>query len=227
MINLTRKRKPIVAEYTLKEEPLENVKVASYLGVQLADNLTWHNHIAKVAAKGNKTLGFVRRNIKTSSINTKTLAYQTLVRPTVEYASCIWSPHQKHLRDSIEKIQRRAVRYVCANYEQKASVTSMQRSLEWDTLEQRRMKSIVTMGYKIIHKRVAISSEQLKINTLPTRSNGMKFHRISAQTNYYKFSFFPTLVPLWNSLPPDAALAANLDIFKQRISKHYIKPTYQ
>ena len=208
-------------------EPLENVKVASYLGVQLADNLTQHNHIAKVSAKGNNTLGYVRQNIKTSSQITKTLAYQTLVRPTVEYASSIWSPHQQFLRDSIEKIQRRAVRYVCANYEQTASVTSMQKSLKWDTLEQRRMKAIVTTGYKIVHKLVAVPSEQLKINSLPTRSNGMKFHRLAAQTNYYKYSFFPTLVPLWNSLPRDAALAVNLEIFKERISNHYIKPTYQ
>ena len=225
-INITRKTKPIVVAYTLKEEPLDNVKVATYLGVQLANNLTWHNHIAKVSAKGNKTLGFVKRNIKTSSQNTKTLAYQTLVRPTVEYASCIWSPHQEHLIYSIEKIQRRAVRYVCANYKQTASVTSMQRSLKWDTLEQRRMKSIVTMGYKIIHKLVAIPSAQLVVNTLPTRGNGMKFHRIQALSNYYKYSFFPTFVPLWNSLPPDAALTDKLDIFKQKISSHYFKPTY-
>ena len=85
IINITRKKKPIVAVYSLKEEPLENVQVASYLGVQIAGNLTWHNHVAKVATKGNKMLGFVRRNIRTSSKSTKTLAYQTLLRPTLQY----------------------------------------------------------------------------------------------------------------------------------------------
>ena len=104
-INITRKEDPLVTEYTLKDEPLENVKIASYLGIQISRDLSWHSHVAKVSAKGNKSLGFIRRNIRTSSKATKTLAYQTLVRPSLEYASCVWAPHLKHLREAIEKIQ--------------------------------------------------------------------------------------------------------------------------
>ena len=83
-INITRKEDPLVTEYTLKDEPLENVKIASYLGIQISRDLSWHSHVVKVSAKGNKSLGFIRRNIRTSSIATKTLAYQTLVRPSLE-----------------------------------------------------------------------------------------------------------------------------------------------
>ena len=54
----------------------------------------------------------------------------------------------------------------------------------------------------------------------------MKFHRIQTQTNYYKYSFFPTFVPLWNSLPPDAVTAEKLESFKESISNHFIKPIY-
>ena len=111
-INITRKDDPIMTEYTLKDEPLENVKVASYLSIQISRDLSWHSHVAKVSAKGNKSLGFIRHNIRTSSKATKTLAYQTLVRPSLEYASCVWAPYLKHLRKAIEKIQHRAVHYV-------------------------------------------------------------------------------------------------------------------
>ena len=74
-INITRKEDPIVTEYTLNDElePLENVKVASYLGIQISRDLSWHSHVAKVSAKGNKSLGFIRRNIRMSSKATKTL----------------------------------------------------------------------------------------------------------------------------------------------------------
>ena len=83
-----------MTEYTLKDEPFENVKIASYLGIQISRDLSWHSHVAKVSAKGNKSLGFIRRNIRTSSKATKTLAqYQTSVRPSLEYASCVWAPH--------------------------------------------------------------------------------------------------------------------------------------
>ena len=102
-INITQKDDPIVTVYTLKDELLENVKIASYLGVQISRDVSWHSHVAKITAKGNKALGFVRRNIRTTSEETKTLAYQTLVRLSLEYASCVWAPHLKHLREGVEK----------------------------------------------------------------------------------------------------------------------------
>ena len=225
-INITRKEDPLVTEYTLKDEPLENVKIASYLGIQISRDLSWHRHVAKVSAKGNKSLGFIRRNIRTSSKATKTLAYQTLVRPSLEYASCVWAPHLKHLREAIEKIQRRAVCYVCGIYEQKAPITDTQTELGWDTLEQRRLKSVVTMGYKIVNNLVAVPSTQLKPNTRGTRGNGKKFHQIYAGTNYYKFSFFPMLVPLWNALPSNVVLAVDLEGFKDALTKVHVKSIY-
>ena len=225
-INITRKEDPLVTEYTLKDEPLENVKIASYLGIQISRDLSWHSHVAKVSAKGNKSLGFIRRNIRTSSKATKTLAYQTLVRPSLEYASCVWAPHLKHLREAIEKIQRRAVHYVCGIYEQKAPITDTQTELGWDTLEQRRLKSVVTMGYKIVNNLVAVPSTQLKPNTRGTRGNGKKFHQIYAGTNYYKFSFFAMLVPLWNALPSNVVLAVDLEGFKDALTKVHVKSIY-
>ena len=60
-----------MTEYTLKDEPLENVKIASYPGIQISRDLSWHSHVTKVSAKGNKSLGFIRRNIRTSSKATK------------------------------------------------------------------------------------------------------------------------------------------------------------
>ena len=91
---------------------------------------------ANVSAKGNKSLGFTRRNVRTSSKATKTLACQTLVRPSLEYASCVWALHSKHLREATDKIQRRAASYVCGIYERKAPITDIQTALGWDTLEQ-------------------------------------------------------------------------------------------
>ena len=123
-------------------------------------------------------LGFVHRIIRTSSKPTKTLAYQTIVRPTLEYSSCIWSPHQKFLREDLEKVQRRAVR-CSAVYVQKAPVTDTQMTLEWDTLEIRRCKSVATMGYKIVNSLVAYppSSSFLPKTVLEVMAwHSYKFH---------------------------------------------------
>ena len=56
----------------------------------------------------NKTLGFLRRNLTFAPRSTKEVAYKTLVRPKLEYAAPIWSPHSKFQIDQIEKVQRTA-----------------------------------------------------------------------------------------------------------------------
>ena len=66
------------------------------------------------AVKGNSALGFVKRNIKVASHTTKENAYKALVQPTLECATTVQSPHQGELRYNIEKIQRRAARFVLA-----------------------------------------------------------------------------------------------------------------
>lgn len=59
-IHITRKKHPL---------PLKAIAEASYLDV--IKDLVWYKQTAKVVSKGNKTLGFVKNNIKTPSQDTK------------------------------------------------------------------------------------------------------------------------------------------------------------
>ena len=115
-------------------------------------------------------------------------------------------------------VQRRAARYTCNRYSRKESVKDMLGELGWDTLEERRNKSRVTMLFKIIFALVAIPSTKLIPTTIATRGNKTKFLKISTRTNYHKFSFFPTAVSLWNSLKPEIADITDLDDFKAGVS---------
>ena len=42
-------------------------------------------------------------------------AYRSLVRPLVEYISPVWDPHTKADTDKLERVQRRAARFVCGD----------------------------------------------------------------------------------------------------------------
>ena len=123
VIHISRKKLPFTFDYTLKEQILETSDTANYLGITIAKDLSWTDQISKVTSKANRSLGFLRRNIKTNSENVKTKAYNTIVRPTLEYAAAVWSPWQKGLRDSLEAVQRRAARYVKAKFSREDSVT--------------------------------------------------------------------------------------------------------
>ena len=84
----------------------------------------------------------IHRNIKKAPKLVKEQIYQTLIRPQLEYASAAWSPWLKQDVLELEKVQRRAARFVHNNYWPSASVSQMISTLDWESLEARRQKHV-------------------------------------------------------------------------------------
>ena len=55
----------------------------------------------------------------------------------MEYAASAWDPHQQIDFGAIEKLQRRAPRWVMSDYNKTSSVSNMLETLNWPTLESR------------------------------------------------------------------------------------------
>ena len=87
----------------MHNQELESVYAAKYLGVTISKYLSWNTHINNITSTAYKTLGFVKRNVFTKNKDIKTMAYNSLVRPQVEYASAVWSPYTKENINKIEK----------------------------------------------------------------------------------------------------------------------------
>ena len=145
-----------------------------------------------------------------------------MVRPVVEYASSVWDPHTAKDCNEIEKVQRRAARYVLNRHQQKASVSSMLQELNWPSLEDRRKHARLAMMYRINEGSVAIHCPVLQ----PSPSNPSyrtrnlhpkQYQRIQTRTDYRKFSFFPRTICDWNALPTDTAMAPSLNAFKRKV----------
>ena len=66
--------------------------------------MTWNNHIDSTAAKVNKKLGFLKRNIKVKDSTLKGKAYKAIVRPTVKCCATVWDPHYKTQAATVEKV---------------------------------------------------------------------------------------------------------------------------
>ena len=114
--------KQILFDYSLHNKTLENVQSAKYLAITITDNIDWGQHVSEIASKATKTLGFLRRNLAFAPRSTKEVAYKTLVRPKLEYAAPIWSPHSKLQINQIEKVQRTAARWTCRRWRNTSSV---------------------------------------------------------------------------------------------------------
>ena len=86
-----------------------------YLGVTLDNKLSWSSHINNIAAKANRTLNFLKHNICKCSQSVKESAYHALVHPSLEYASVVWDPYHNNKIEQLEKVQRKAARWIVNN----------------------------------------------------------------------------------------------------------------
>ena len=170
--------------------------------------------------KDQSRLGFLQRNLKIGNKKTKETAYKTLVRPLLEYAATVWDPYTASENQAIEKVQRRAARWVSNRHRQTSCVDNMLDSLDWQTL-QRRKKARLEMLYKFHHSLISISSSHLPkpsgCRLSSRRNNTCSYDIPSCRTQYRQMSFFPRTILDWNGLPQEAVMAESLDSFKSRL----------
>ena len=117
IMQITRKWiKKINASYNLEGTVLDNVENIKYLGVTINNDLKWNTHVSNICTKANRTLGSLRRNLSACPQDVKESAYKRLVRPVLEYGSSVWDPSSILLQEELEKVQKRASRFVTGNY---------------------------------------------------------------------------------------------------------------
>ena len=120
---------------------------------------------------------------------------------------------------TLEKVERRAARFVKGDYKRESSVTQMMCDLGWQSLEARRAVSRLSRMYKIVRGLVDVESQVLVRSGRATRQSQVEhyFRNILALKSYYRASFFPRTVPEWNYLPLHIRNASSIDCFKSSL----------
>ena len=207
VIRITKKKKIINFPYKLHNIELKTTEKAKYLGLTISNDLNWKTHINNITSKATNTLKFIKRNVKTNNKQIKETAYKTYVRPQLEYCSSIWHPWQKNLTYQIERVQRSAACYVLNDYHYTSSVSHMIKTLNWQTLEQRRINSSLTLLYKIEHHLIYVDHQHL------TTTRHLNFLVPFSRTTYHQNSFFPRTIRYWNGLPYNVKSSTSLSQF--------------
>ena len=228
VLRITTKKQPIQHNYILHGHTLATETSTKYLGVTIQNNLKWNEHINNIASSATKQLNFLKRNLKVTSSKIKERAYQSIVRPKLEYNCCTWDPHHQYQIHQLEMVQRRAARYVTNRYHNTSSVNSMLQDLNWPTLQQRRLRTRLIFFYKITHNLVAIYPSNLlfPIDSRTRHHNPHSFQHIRCNKDTYKFSFYPQTVIQWNLLPSTVTSANTLVAFKEQLSMPVLQATY-
>ena len=78
----------------------------------MTSNLSWSRHHHLITTRPYRSLGLIRRSFSTNSTYTKWQLYLSLIRSQLTYCSLIWRPYL--LKDIIllERVQKRATKYI-------------------------------------------------------------------------------------------------------------------
>lgn len=216
-----KKKVVLPTSYSLHGQNLETTASSKYLGVAITEDLSWKKHIESTINKGNRAVGFLRRNFRECTTDVKAATYKTMVRPVVEYASTVWDPTCQEDISALEKVQRRAARYVFNNYSDRTPgcVTSMLNTLQWEPLADRRLNNRLSMLYKINSGIVDLNKTQL-YTTGDSRTRGAQRLFQERITHPVLFnSFIPRTLRQWNGLPTRLTEAPSLESFQAGLGR--------
>ena len=111
--------------------------------------------------------------------------------PVLEYGGSVWDPSSILLQEELEKVQKRAARFVTGNYiYETGSMTGILEQLKWESLKKRRRDSRIIMLYKGLIGATSIPTNDL----VPPIRHVRNRHSLAFQTpfaNIYKCSVFP------------------------------------
>ena len=203
VIPVTRNKTITKTQYILHGQLLETVSQAKCLGITITSDLWWNAYINSISIKANRSLGFLRRNLKVSSIQIKTLACFTVVRPIPENSCTVWEPYTATQINKLEMIQRCAARYVLHRHHNTSNVINMLQTLGWRSLSDRRNDAKLCMLYKIANGLVGIPANKyiVPVNTVTRKQHSFSYLIPHSRCNYHSYSLLPSTIRLWNSLP--------------------------
>ena len=93
VLSITLKRNSSFQDHNILDTTIKWVSNHDYPGVTISSDLNWLRHVTKIYNKASRTLGLLKRTLSPCSQNVKSIAYNMLVRPQLEYASEVWSPY--------------------------------------------------------------------------------------------------------------------------------------
>jgi hypothetical protein len=140
------------------------------------------------------------------------------------YAAGVIDPYTDKNINKMNRVQRRAARFVSNNYNWRESVSDMLDTLDWDTLEQRRETTRLILFKQMLEGDIAIPSSQVQPHP---RRGGRSAHNLSfakpiTTKNIYKFSFIPKTIQDWNDLPESIVLIESKDSFKTKSKQQLV-----
>ena len=181
------------------------------LGVIMNSKLMWIHQVNRVRSKANQMLGFIRRStMEMHDVGARKYLYLQLVHKNFAYPSQVWSPQTIKLIENIEKVQRRATKYIL-NLGFITNVPYTSRLLQlnllpltyWHEYLDLVLLYKIISGYTYIDNNARPTMASFRITRSETNKNIIKFPIPFAKTVSFQTSYFIRVCKTWNILSCD------------------------
>ena len=211
-------------EYYMEGVRLTVVEEEKDIGVKFEKSMKPSKHCRQAEGIASSVQRQLARNIHYRDKKIFKKLYIQYVRPHLEFAAPAWSPWLQEDKDTIEKVQIKAVGMISGlgglSYEEKC------RELKLETLEARRERQDLLEAYKIIHREPQPGGEKLLVRSTVrgaitrTAADPWRLEVPRSRLDIRKYTFTSRVPAKWNQLPVDIKASENIVKFKNAL-KHY------
>jgi len=184
--------------------------IGKYRGVYIQSNLSWSHYCRVVSAKARRSLNHLRHSLWGATKAAKSVACKSLIRPLLEYACQLWSPHTARDISGLESVQRSAARWACGSQWDpisrawSKSSDDCLNSLCWPSLNDCRNYLSVSTLHNILNNRTSLNFfDYYQCNTSCTRAHELFIVPLTSSINSHRYFFFVNTVFLWNTMSLD------------------------
>ena len=229
LMTISRRRRPLIANYHLGSAGLKRVDSEVDLGITLTSNLCWNTHISRIVCKANIMLGLLRRTCPLLTVcNVRRTLYLSLVKSQLCYAAEVWSPSQYNNKTLLERVQRRATRWILQTWD--LTYRDRLQMLNLLPLTYDREIKDLTFFFKLLNGFYDLNISNFVSFVSHNRTRNCENPSLvlkvpSCKTSAFQSSFFNRIVPLWNRVCKIACPAdlRSLTMFKSFLSRTYVQ----
>lgn len=140
----------------------------------------------------------------------------------LEYANIVWFPHTNKNITILERIQRKAVRFIFNKYRSTDSPTALLQCAKLASLETRSKFHCLKFLHQLIHRKLRIDSESFL--TLNRARETQHKHMVTIEEylcmNVFYYSFFPRATREWNALDDSLIAQLTFEKFCEHLGKY-------
>ena len=224
----TKRRLGKVRDFTVTCDgtAVGRVLSVSYLGVILDSSLSGNDHVSSMIKKCVGRIAFLYRNSSCLDLNCRRILCSALIQPYFDYCCSSWySGLTGKLRDRLDVLQRRMVRYIYS-YGPRDHVDSRDiKALSWLLVKDRVRYFKLVHVHKVAHKK---APDYLAKRFVPIQNTHSHNTRSSAfdyctskEMSYSLTGFSYTAIKEWNDLPNALKAIDSEKLFRRKLHEHF------